>query len=73
MEVTRKNALKICDEAFTDWKHVQAFKQYIYIYNFLEIRSCDFDITVARSDIQHFTFTTQLYLINDNKYRSLVT
>jgi hypothetical protein len=27
--------------------------------------------TVASSDIQHFTFTTQLYLINDNKYRSL--
>jgi hypothetical protein len=29
--------------------------------------------TVARSDIQHFTFTTLLYLIHDNKYRSLVT
>jgi hypothetical protein len=27
---------------------------------------------VASSDIQHFTFTTQPYLINDNKYRSLV-
>jgi hypothetical protein len=27
---------------------------------------------VASSVIQHFTFATQLYLINDNKYRSLV-
>jgi hypothetical protein len=31
------------------------------------------DKSVARSNTQHFTFTTQLYLINDNKYRSLVT